>query len=230
MSNGLSVTVPPWAGKVTRCPRILFPVKWHTAVHIVSPIRALLLEDRLPARQQYQGLVERIGEAIGRGRWDVWPYIAPVSDDDGNAVQQFVDDYLESSENGLTVLTGLVTLDALGIDIMAFDAARAEAPGNAYSVVYGKQNKARTEYRSQLKRAGWRQLDDEAEKDRGRMWVSAHHVRGSVKDAVLERYQDSFDHDVYDMWRKRLRPIDVALGREKTPGPLRSRTRGKPMP
>jgi len=77
----------------------------------------------------------------------------------------------------------------------------------------------------QLRRARWRQLDDDTLFDQAKMWVKAHHVYGSLTEAVGDRYGAETDSGLVNHWVKWLRPFDANLGRPNTSGPWERRVK-----
>lgn len=130
-------------------------------------------------------------------------------------------------ETPLGVVMALATVDALGMDPLAWDNNLAQSP--TWREIYGKQTtflgrQQRRGVRHALRREGWRELDDALLLEAAAIWVQVNHVHKGLT-AGVKAMGGLGSPDYTDLHRVslRLQRIDRALGRERRPGRPRPR-------
>ena len=199
-------------------------------------LRALLLERRIPASEEYEAILPNAREALNGLSEDkaTWEPRLPLASAAYGAIQAFVRRWLSDCDYVVGTVMAVVVVDARGIDVLAVDAERAHHSAT-WNLTYGSPTTAlgrqeKRDFRRKLtKHLGWRRLDDVALLERATVWVAAHHVFNSLTYAIKQRYgvprADYYDseRDVYDVgrdnqWTKALKPFDDVLGIKRRPG------------
>ena len=208
---------------------LILPPDVRGAAHIVAVVRALLLDDRLPARDEYRAMVDLMRPEIQDIQGDTLAFLTagrlPRHIYDfkrfrqvDSMVRDFSRHWLFGSETGQLALWGLVTVDAYGANPLAIDWQRAEH-SEVWKAVYRPTTRpSRRKHRelmTGLKRGGWRLLKDPELLDTARDWVECHHVSGGLSAWVKSRGED---YERLGTHSRRFASIDNALGIRRKPG------------
>ena len=136
---------------------------------------------------------------------------------------EFAKRWMFKSERGAETVLAVVAVDALGLDPLAVDRARAEA-SELWGPMYGAtptraRRSARRTMLQDLRRQGWRQVNDEAKLDKATVWVKVHHVYGGAS-AYLQDTGGEVSPFYDDLARLShyLQEVDEALERPRKRG------------
>ena len=142
--------------------------------------------------------------------------------DGQHLVTAFADGGLKS-ETAQMVLWALVTVEACGANPLALEwklSERCETWQTAYGNHTDRLSRRKhKEFMAQLKREGWKELNDSNLLDTARAYVELHHVFGGrLTDWLKSRDGRHPRSDDVSKWSARFKPFDEALGRPRVKG------------
>ena len=232
------------AGAVTPKNRVQVPPEVHAFAPIAAIARALVIETDCESSHDYLDIVaagrnSECGAELYRIRhlsspisakvvyalnlriyYTLSEYFRLVA---GDALD-FAEKWVFGSELGATQIALMAAVDVIDLDVERVEEERART--FIWETFYGTQDKLRQLMRDLTKYGGWSNLDDKTLMDRSTLWVRAHHVHGSLTNAVKEKFEEdttlyggTVDRGKVKKWSDRLEPFDLAIGRPRSPGP-----------
>jgi len=200
---------------------IRLPPVGRDAARIVAVIRALLLEDRITARDDYRTLVDLMRSEIQGIKSDAGTlkmedtspaeaerlFDARYADGVFGSFQEgerlakgFAKSWLFKSEAGELVLWALVAIDAFGANPLALDWQRAHQ-SETWQTAYNEPqpthpSQKHKDLMAQLKLDGWKILKDPNLLANAKAWVEVHHIHhGRLSEWLEVREKESLQYD-----------------------------------